>query len=74
MGVVIMLAGTGIAFFFGKPYMQPSAPLLAGILLGFWSDAPEPRYALLVSPPFSIGITWGYYLFMPHPTSSPWSC
>ena len=25
MGIAIMLAGTGIAFFFGKPYMQPSA-------------------------------------------------
>jgi general nucleoside transport system permease protein len=38
MGIAIMLAGTGIAFFFGKPYVQPSAPLLPGIPLGFWSD------------------------------------
>ena len=37
MGIAIMLAGTGIAFFFGKPYVQPSAPLLPGIPLGFWS-------------------------------------
>ena len=28
MGIAIMLAGTGLAFFFGKPYVQPSAPLL----------------------------------------------
>ena len=56
MGIAIMLAGTGIAFFFGKPYVQPSAPLLPGIPLGFWSDAPELRYALLVSPLFFIGI------------------
>ena len=26
MGIAIMLAGTGIAFFFGKPYVQPTAP------------------------------------------------
>ena len=25
MGIAIMLAGTGIAFFFGKPYVQPEA-------------------------------------------------
>ncbi len=38
MGIAIMLAGTGIAFFFGKPYVQPSAPLLPTLPLGFWSD------------------------------------
>ena len=30
MGIAIMLAGTGIAFFFGKPYVQPSATAAAG--------------------------------------------
>src|ERR1700756_1143077 len=38
MGIAIMLAGTGIAFFFGKPFVQPSATLLPGISFGFWSD------------------------------------
>src|SRR3954452_16537287 len=41
MGIAIMLAGTGIAFFFGKPYVQPSAPQLPAIPLGFWSDLPQ---------------------------------
>src|SRR6202789_4373757 len=56
MGIAIMLAGTGVAFFFGKPYVQPSAPLLPRIPLGFWSDAPGLRNALLVSLLFFLGI------------------
>ena len=56
MGIAIMLAGTGIAFFFGKPYVQPSAPLLPGIPLAWWSDSAQVRNALLVSPLFFLGI------------------
>ena len=56
MGIAIMLAGTGIAFFFGKPYVQPSAPLLPVIHLGFWAPTPELRSALDVSPLFFLGI------------------
>src|SRR3984885_8739880 len=56
MGIAIMLAGTGIAFFFGKPYVQPSAPLLPGIPLAWWLDSPQVRNALLVSPLFFLGI------------------
>jgi simple sugar transport system permease protein len=56
MGIAIMLAGTGIAFFFGKPYVQPSAPLLPGIPLAWWSSSPQVRNALLVSPLFFLGI------------------
>jgi simple sugar transport system permease protein len=66
MGIAIMLAGTGIAFFFGKPYVQPTAPLLPTIPLGFWSDAPQVRSALNVSPLFFLGLAvalllaWGF--------------
>ncbi len=56
MGIAIMLAGTGIAFFFGKPYVQPSATLLPGIPFGFWSASPQVRNALLVCPLFLVGI------------------
>ena len=56
MGIAIMLAGTGIAFFFGKPYVQPTAPHLPNIPLGFWSDAPQVRSALEVSPLFFLGL------------------
>jgi simple sugar transport system permease protein len=56
MGIAIMLAGTGIAFFFGKPYVQPTAPRLPNIPLGFWSDVPQVRSALDVSPLFFLGL------------------
>ena len=56
MGIAIMLAGTGIAFFFGKPYVQPSATLLPGIPFGFWSSSSQVQNALLVCPLFLLGI------------------
>jgi simple sugar transport system permease protein len=56
MGIAVMLAGTGIAFFFGKPYVQPSAPLLPSLPLGFWSDAQQVQSALQVSPLFILGL------------------
>jgi len=56
MGIAIMLAGTGIAFFFGKPYVQPSAPLLPSLQLGFWSDSPQLQNALKVCPLFFLGL------------------
>ena len=56
MGIAILLAGDGIAFFFGKPYVQPSAPGLPGIPFGFWSDVSQVRSALTVSPLFILGV------------------
>src|SRR5436305_1752510 len=56
MGIAIMLAGTGLAFFFGKPYVQPSAPLLPTIPLGFWSSTSQVKSALDVSPLFFLGV------------------
>ncbi len=56
MGIAIMLAGSGLAFFFGKPYVQPSAPHLPTLPLGFWSDLPQVRSALDVSPLFFAGV------------------
>jgi simple sugar transport system permease protein len=56
MGIAIMLFGTGIAFFLGKPYVQPSAPMLPGIPLGFWSDSSQVQSALRVSPLFFLGV------------------
>jgi simple sugar transport system permease protein len=62
MGIAIMLAGTGIAFFFGKPYVQPSAPHLPTLPLGFWSDVPQVRSALDVSPLFFLGLLAAFLL------------
>jgi simple sugar transport system permease protein len=56
VGIAVMLAGTGIAFFFGKPYIQPTAPQLPQLPLGWWSDAQQIRSALNVSPLFFLGL------------------
>ncbi len=56
MGIAIMVLGTGIAFFFGKPYIQPTAPSLPNIPMGFWADPGPVRTALQVSPLFLLGL------------------
>jgi simple sugar transport system permease protein len=56
VGIAMMLFGTGIAFFFGKPYIQPTAPRLGSIPLGAWSSNADLNSALNVNPLFFIGI------------------
>lgn len=56
IGIALMLFGTGLAFFFGKPYIQPAAPRLPSVELGFWTDNPNLAKALEVNPLFLIGI------------------
>jgi general nucleoside transport system permease protein len=56
IGIALMLFGTGLAFFLGKPYIQPQAPRLPSIALGNWSDLPQLREALQVNPLFLVGI------------------
>ena len=51
-----MLFGTGLAFFFGKPFIQPVAPHLPAISLGWWSRIPQVRAALDVNVLFLVGI------------------
>lgn len=56
IGIGLMLLGTGLALFLGKPYVKPQAPMLPAIALGFWSDTPQIRAALEVNPLFVIGL------------------
>ena len=56
VGIAMMLFGVGVAFFFGKPYIQPQAPRLGSIPFGFWSDSPNLKSALNVNPLFFVGI------------------
>ncbi|MGH7355686.1 MAG: ABC transporter permease [Candidatus Rokuibacteriota bacterium] len=56
IGIGLMLFGTGVAFFLGKPYVQPKAPTLPSIPLGGWSDSPQIQAALQVNPLFLIGL------------------
>lgn len=56
VGIALMLFGTGLAFFLGKPLIQPAAPMMPALDLGFWADSPQLRAALQVNPLFLIGI------------------
>ncbi len=55
VGIALMLFGSGLAFFLGKPFIQPSAPPLPAIPLGFWSSLPQVRAALQVNVLFLAG-------------------
>jgi simple sugar transport system permease protein len=55
IGIALMLLGMGLAFFFGKPFIQPVAPDLPAISFGWWSDIPQLRAALEVNVLFLIG-------------------
>ena len=56
IGIAMMLFGTGLAFYFGKPYIQPVAPDLPSIPFGGWSDLPQLQAALQVNVLFLIGL------------------
>ena len=38
VGIALMLFGTGLAFYLGKPLIEPTAPRLPAIDFGWWSD------------------------------------
>lgn len=63
IGIAMMLLGTGLGFFFGKPYIQPVAPDLPAIPLGFWSDIPQVEAALRVNALFVIGLAAALFLW-----------
>jgi len=56
IGIALMLLGIGLAYFFGKPYIQPVAPDLPAIFFGWWSEVPQIEAALRVNVLFLIGI------------------
>lgn len=56
LGIALMLLGVGLAFFFGKPLIQPSAPRLPALSLGFFSDSPQLRSALEINALFFVGL------------------
>jgi ABC-type uncharacterized transport system permease subunit len=56
IGIAMMLFGTGIAFFFGKAYIQPTAPRLSAIALGDWTGIPSLAIALQINPLFFVGL------------------
>ena len=56
MGIAVMMLGIGLAFFLGKPLIQPQAPMLPPIALGEWSESSAVRAALSINPLFPVGV------------------
>ncbi|MHB1145742.1 MAG: ABC transporter permease [Thiobacillus sp.] len=56
VGIALMIFGTGLAFFLGKPLIQPSAPHLPALSLGAWSANPALRAALEINALFIVGV------------------
>ena len=56
VGIALMLFGTGLAFYLGKPLIEPTAPRLPAIDFGWWSDIPQVRAALRINVLFLIGV------------------
>ncbi len=62
VGIAMMSFGTGLAFFFGKPFIQPQAPHLEAIPLGAWTGNPALAQALEVNPLFFVGIALAVFM------------
>jgi simple sugar transport system permease protein len=65
-GIALMLLGSGLAFYLGKPLIQPQAPQIPSLPLGFWSDSSQVQSALSVNALFPLGVAlaallaWGF--------------
>jgi ABC-type uncharacterized transport system permease subunit len=75
VGIAMIIFGSGIAFFLGKPFIQPSAAQLPTINLGGAGLPPALQAALQISPLFLLGLAiapimkwffkstrWGLYI------------
>jgi len=63
VGIALMLFGTGLAFYLGKPLIEPTAPRLPAIDFGWWSDVAQVRAALRINVLFLIGIALAPVLY-----------
>lgn len=55
-GIALMLLGSGLAFYFGKPLIQPQAPQIPALALGAWSASPQVQAALAINALFPLGL------------------
>jgi simple sugar transport system permease protein len=66
VGIALMLFGTGLAFFLGKPLIQPQAAMLPSLELGSWSDNAQLQSALRINVllpaglAFAVLLQWGF--------------
>lgn len=61
-GIALMLLGMGLAFYLGKPLIQPQAPQIPALALGNWSDSAAVRAALQVNALLPIGLLLAVFM------------
>lgn len=61
-GIALMLLGAGLAFYLGKPLIQPQAPQIPSIGLGAWSSSPAVQSALAINALFPLGVALAFVL------------
>lgn len=62
VGIAMIIFGSGIAFFFGKAFIQPKAIPLPVLEWGNWSTYSQVQSALKVSPLLLIGIAIAFFM------------
>ncbi len=55
-GIALMLFGSGLAFYLGKPFIQPQAPMLPALSFGAWSANEHVRHVLQINGLFFLGL------------------
>jgi general nucleoside transport system permease protein len=63
IGIALMQFGTGLAFFLGKPFIEPTAPRLSSIPFGFWSSSAQVQNALQVNVLFLVGVAIAIFMW-----------
>ncbi len=62
VGIALMVLGAGLAFFFGKPLIQPRAPMLPALHVCPTCQFAPLRAALDINPLFLIGVALAFVL------------
>jgi simple sugar transport system permease protein len=62
VGIALMVLGTGLAFFLGKPLIKPTAPQLPALDLGWWSDEKAVQAALRINVLFLMGVALAFLM------------
>ncbi len=60
VGIAMLIFGSGLAFFWGDPFIEPIAPPLVNFELGNWCNIPQIQSALKISPLLIVGIALAF--------------
>ncbi len=63
LGIAMMFFGQGIAFYLGRPLIQPQAPQLGSINLGWWSNHSEIVAALKMNILLPVGVALAIFFW-----------